>query len=116
MSEHMVNVQLSCLHCYEKDTYKPAAMNLTLLSTGVAILAFFCTSCRRENRQEVGPDIGEKLTREGVRAQLINVPLEFEERAASPEPGELTPAIVAALEDMSLEVFERIIRRDLGMT
>lgn len=110
-----VNVHLSCLHCYAKDTYQPAAMHLTLLSTGVAVLSFFCTGCRRENRQEVGADIGERLTREGVSAHLVNVPLEVEERLAAPPPDILTPAIVAVLEDMSLEVFDRLIHHDLGL-
>lgn len=106
---------LKCTDCDDNGTYVPSAARLTLYTHGRMILEFFCVHCRMHNRQELARTaFADALMEMGVPTTVVAVPAEVGEH---PDPR--TPAItrghVTGLERMSMEIFNRVVERELKL-
>lgn len=105
--------RVPCLHCKAECVLRPSGVRITAYSHGRAVLRFFCPSCYRENAQGLNPEAGEALMEHGMPMEFVDSPAELLEH---PAPG--TPPIsatdVAVWADMSQEVWDRKVARELG--
>jgi hypothetical protein len=114
MTEQMVDAMvLQCSLCRETGTYVVAATRLTLFTHGLMVLQFFCVHCYELDRQELGdPTFADRLTQMGVPTTVVRVPMECFEHPDATVPC-ITKGHVAGMERLSLEVFNRVVDREL---
>lgn len=104
---------LECSRCREHGTYVAKATRLTLFTHGLMVLRFFCVHCYELDYQVLKSSaFADQLTQLGVPTTVVRTPMEMFEHPDANVPA-ITQGHCTGMERLSLEVFNRVLEREL---